>query len=115
MGDSWGPNDLSPEEEKALGIATVVASFGFMAYLTYSALTVDYDYDVEVSNQRTLEFTNFLREQDAAKKAEEAEEAERKKAKEKAWASDMLDRLDAGETPWNEKNRALYESTICSD
>lgn len=95
MGIPWGANDLSPEEQEALGFATVVGIFGFTAYLTYSALDVDYDYDVEASNQRVLEETQRFQALDAAEKEAAARRAEEERKENQAWAGDQLDRLEA--------------------
>lgn len=91
-GNSWGPNDLSPEQEKALSIAAVVFAFGYIGYLTYGAITIGDDWDQGASNQRVLEMTNRLREQaDANIKArDEALEMEKKN-----WALGELKAMDA--------------------
>lgn len=95
MGDSWGPNDLSPEEEKALGIATVVASFGIMAYLTYSAVTVENIHDSDAGNQSMLADVNSWRERKAAEEQERLEEEEKRQAEIRQENRDICDELEA--------------------
>ena len=110
MGETWGPRDLSPEQEYALGIATVAAVFGVTAYLTYEAVTASDSYDSDAGNQRMLAEVNAWREQKEAQEQENLAREEKEKASQKAWAGDMLDRLDAGEIPYYEGNRSYYES-----
>lgn len=76
QGEVWNPGDLTPEQEKALGIATVVAIFGVTAYLTYSAMTAGDAYDSDAGNQRMLAEVNSWREQKAAEEQDRSAKEE---------------------------------------
>ncbi len=111
MGEVWGPNDMSPEMENLLGIAGSLFLVGAMVYMTgevVQSLTDD-TYVGKTPEEQLAELDRYREE----KKAEEQKILEREQEKreaDRAWAGSMLDRLDAGEIPYYEKNRSYYES-----
>ena len=109
-GETWDPGDLSPEQEQALGIATAIAIFGFTSYLTYSALTVEDDYDSDAGNQRMLAEVNAWREQKETDEQEKLEREEQKEAQIRQANRDRCDELEAaGETDtWEYRNCYAY-------
>ena len=112
QGETWGKNDLSPEMENALGIAAAVFSLGFLAYMTYSAITMEDDWDPQASKERVMSMTNDLR-ANAEKRAQEmAEEEERIKQDNKKKAQDKLEDMDAGYTKYDANYEKYWESIL---
>ena len=93
MGEVWGANDLSPEQMEALGIATVVISFGLMAYLVYGAVTREDNYDEHAAIERQMDFLEEDRIKRENQKKEE-EEHRRKLREQRVAAGKELDQIE---------------------
>ena len=91
MGDTWGPNDLSPEEEYALGVATAAVTLGMVAYLVDTAFTNDYDYERAKQNQ--LNELNSWRENKAAEEQANMERELKEKENYRLYCCDKYDEL----------------------
>lgn len=116
QGSVWGPDDLSPEQENALGIVGSLFIVGVTAYMAgemVQSLTdphyADSIYKSKTPEEQLAELNQY-NEQKAAKEQERLEREKQQKESDKAWAGGMLDKLDAGEIPYYENNRSYYEA-----
>ena len=116
MGEKWGPDELSPEEENILGIAGGIFIVGVTAYIVKEAIqtiadphSADYIYKGKTPEEQMAELNRY-REQKEEEEQMVLEREKKEREKQRAWAGSMLDRVDAGEITCYENDYKYYES-----